>query len=142
VPLAFSAAGELDPTRVDEVIARVNLFNYAGAILGAVLVGLLADAPGLGLAFLLSAVLVAPTAVSARRFGMGRGRAGDAIRRSPTRGSWGARRPRALRPDCRPRAGLSRAFGPVRPEIRCSTCANGVDRSESSAAKDACPLRI
>jgi MFS family permease len=73
VPLAFSAAGELDPTRVDEVIARINLFNYAGAILGAVLVGLLADAPGLGLAFLLPAVLVAPTAVSARRFGVGRG---------------------------------------------------------------------
>lgn len=73
VPLAFSAAGELDPTRVDEVIARINLFNYAGAILGAVLVGLLADAPGLGLAFLLPAVLVAPTAVSARRFGVARG---------------------------------------------------------------------
>ncbi len=68
VPLAFSAAGELDPTRVDEVIARINLFNYAGAILGAVLVGLLADAPGLGLAFLLPALLVAPTAFSARRF--------------------------------------------------------------------------
>jgi MFS family permease len=68
VPLAFSAAGELDPTRVDEIIARINLFNYAGAVLGAVLVGLLADGPGLGPAFLLPALLVAPTVVSARRF--------------------------------------------------------------------------
>ncbi|HEY0217284.1 MAG TPA: MFS transporter [Cellulomonas sp.] len=68
VPLAFSAAGELDPARVDEVIARINLFNYAGAILGAVLVGLLADGPGLGIAFLLPALLVAPTIASARRF--------------------------------------------------------------------------
>jgi hypothetical protein len=68
VPLAFSAAGELDPARVDEVIARINLFNYAGAVLGAVLVGLLADGPGLGPAFLLPALLVAPTVVSARRF--------------------------------------------------------------------------
>jgi MFS family permease len=68
VPMAFSAAGELDPGRVDEVIARINLFNYAGAVLGAVLVGLLADRPGLGLAFLLPALLVAPVSGTARRF--------------------------------------------------------------------------
>lgn len=69
VPLAFSAAGELDPDRVDEVVARVNLFNYAGAVLGAVAVGLLADGPGLALAFLLPAALVAPVAGTARRLG-------------------------------------------------------------------------
>jgi MFS family permease len=74
VPLAFSAAGELDPSRVDEVVARVNLFNYAGAVLGAVAVGLLADGPGLALAFLLPAVVVAPTVGVARRIPSGRAR--------------------------------------------------------------------
>ncbi|WP_282947561.1 MFS transporter [Cellulomonas endometrii] len=74
VPLAFSAAGELDPLRVDAVVARVNLFNYAGAVLGAVAVGLLADGPGLALAFLLPAAVVAPTVVTARRLSTQRGR--------------------------------------------------------------------
>lgn len=68
VPLAFSAAGDLDPERTDEVVARVNLFNYAGAVLGAVAVGLLADGPGLEVAFLLPALLVAPVAATARAF--------------------------------------------------------------------------
>jgi MFS family permease len=68
VPLAFSAAGDLDPARTDEVVARVNLFNYAGAVLGAVAVGLLADGPGLEVAFLLPALLVAPVAATARAF--------------------------------------------------------------------------
>jgi MFS family permease len=52
VPLAFSAAGHAAPGRSDEVIARVNLFNYGGALLGAVLLGLLSDPVGLQLAFL------------------------------------------------------------------------------------------
>ncbi|MGX6603319.1 MFS transporter [Micromonosporaceae bacterium Da 78-11] len=52
VPLAFSAAGHAVPGRSDEVIARVNLFNYGGALLGAVLLGLLSDPVGLRLAFL------------------------------------------------------------------------------------------
>lgn len=68
VPLAFSAAGELAPDRVDEVVARVNLFNYVGAVLGAVVVGLLSDGPGLAVAFLLPLVLLAPVAGIARRF--------------------------------------------------------------------------
>ena len=46
----------------------MNLFNYAGAVLGAVLLGLPADAPGLGVAFLLPAVLLVPTLFVARRF--------------------------------------------------------------------------
>jgi MFS family permease len=68
VPLAFSAAGELDAARSDEVIARVNLFNYAGAVLGAVLVGLLADGPGLAAGFLIPLVLLVPVVLFARRF--------------------------------------------------------------------------
>ncbi|MCU1444946.1 MFS transporter [Cryobacterium sp.] len=69
VPLAFSAAGELHEARSDEVIARVNLFNYAGAVLGAVLVGLLADSTGLAAAFLLPAALLVPVLFLAHRFG-------------------------------------------------------------------------
>ncbi len=42
-PLSFSAAGALagssDPAKVDRVVARFNQFNYAGALLGAVLTG-------------------------------------------------------------------------------------------------------
>ena len=56
VPVAFSRAGELLPERGDEVIARVNLFNYAGAVIGAVVLGLIATGPALGPAFLVGAV--------------------------------------------------------------------------------------
>ena len=60
VPIAFSRAGELLPERSDEVIARVNLFNYGGAVAGAVTLGLVAAGPALGPAFLIpAAILVA-----------------------------------------------------------------------------------
>lgn len=68
IPVTFGAAGELDPAHSDQVIARVNLFNYAGAILGAVVIGLLADAPGLGPAFLLPAVALAAVLFAVPRF--------------------------------------------------------------------------
>ncbi len=68
VPLTFSAAGDLAPERIHEVIARINLFNYAGAVLGAVALGLLSAWPGLGPAFLLPAVLLVPALLFARRF--------------------------------------------------------------------------
>lgn len=53
VPLTFSAAGKLDSNRRDEILARVNIFNYGGAILGAVLVGLLSSPIGYGPAFVI-----------------------------------------------------------------------------------------
>ena len=56
VPLAFSAAGHAVPGNSDEVIARVNLFNYGGALLGAVLLGLLSEPVGLRVAFLVPVV--------------------------------------------------------------------------------------
>ena len=57
VPVAFSWAGELDPDRSDEVVARVNLFNYGGALIGAVALGALAgNASALGFGFALPAV--------------------------------------------------------------------------------------
>ncbi len=68
VPVAFGAAGDLDPAHSDQVIARVNLFNYAGAILGAVAVGVVAEGTGLGLAFLLPAVVLAAVLFVVPRF--------------------------------------------------------------------------
>jgi len=59
IPVTFGAAGDLSPAHSDQVIARVNIFNYAGAILGAVIVGLLADGPGLAIAFLIPAGVLA-----------------------------------------------------------------------------------
>jgi len=69
VPLAFSAAGELVPGRVDDVVARINLFNYAGALVGAVALGLLSDVTGLGPAFLVPAVMLVPALLVAPRLG-------------------------------------------------------------------------
>jgi MFS family permease len=52
VPLTFSAVGDAVPGQSDEAIARVNIFNYGGALLGAVAIGGLSDPVGLRLAFL------------------------------------------------------------------------------------------
>jgi predicted MFS family arabinose efflux permease len=51
VPLAFTVAGASAPDNSDEVIARVNLFNYGGALVGAVLLGALSEPVGLRFAF-------------------------------------------------------------------------------------------
>ena len=72
VPVTFGAAGELAPTHSDQVIARVNLFNYAGAIVGAVALGVLAGGPGLGPAFLLPAIALAAILFTVPRFRMPR----------------------------------------------------------------------
>lgn len=57
VPVAFGLAGRVLPERSDEVVARVNIFNYAGALVGAVGIGLLVEPVG-GAAFLVGAVLL------------------------------------------------------------------------------------
>ncbi|GLW32043.1 MFS transporter [Actinoplanes regularis] len=67
VPLAFSAAGEAAAQSSDEVIARVNLFNYGGALLGAVLLGALSEPISLRIAFLIPVVGVILTLPVARR---------------------------------------------------------------------------
>jgi MFS family permease len=90
VPVTFGAAGELSPSHSDQVVARVNLFNYAGAILGAVVIGLLADAPGLGPAFLLPAVALAGVLLTVRWFRVARGPAA-ASDRSDARSTGDAR---------------------------------------------------
>lgn len=64
-PLCFAAAGELEPAAADAVIARLNLFNYVGAVLGGVLVGAIGVGSTLRVGFavpLALAVLVAALA--------------------------------------------------------------------------------
>ena len=68
IPVTFGAAGDLSPAHSDQVIARVNIFNYAGATLGAVIVGLLADGPGLAIAFLIPAGVLAASLSVVRWF--------------------------------------------------------------------------
>ncbi|MEU4622513.1 MFS transporter [Actinoplanes sp. NPDC023801] len=69
VPLAFSAAGEAALENSDEVIAKVNLFNYGGALLGAVLLGALSEPIGLRWAFVIPVIAVLVTLPLARRVG-------------------------------------------------------------------------
>jgi MFS family permease len=57
VPLSFSAAGALDPTGSGVAIARVNLFNYVGFVVGAGLIGAVNQAAGLRWAFVVPAAL-------------------------------------------------------------------------------------
>jgi MFS family permease len=68
VPQSFSAAGQLDPAGTGVAVARVNLFNYVGFIVGAALIGLVADSRGLRMAFLVPAVLAVGIVVLARSF--------------------------------------------------------------------------
>lgn len=67
IPVTFAAAGRILPARRDEVIARVNLFNYAGVILGAVIIGAIASGSGIGLGFLIPAAGLVAVIPLARR---------------------------------------------------------------------------
>ncbi|GAA3577741.1 MFS transporter [Nonomuraea rosea] len=58
-PQSFSAAGKLDPAGTGVAIARVNLFNYIGFIVGAALVGGIAEAADMRVAFVAPLVLSA-----------------------------------------------------------------------------------
>ncbi|MFI6818609.1 MFS transporter [Nonomuraea sp. NPDC050328] len=66
-PQSFSAAGRLDPTGSGVAIAVVNLFNYVGFILGAML-GLVAELTSLRVAFAVPLVLAAGIILLARGF--------------------------------------------------------------------------
>jgi MFS family permease len=70
-PVAFSAAGQVDPTGLGVAVARLNIFNYVGFVLGAAVVGAIAPASatdGLRLAFVVPAALVVVIVVLARGF--------------------------------------------------------------------------
>ena len=67
-PQSFSATAKLDPTGSGIAISRVNVFNYAGFVLGAALVGGIADAGGWRVAFAAPLVLTAVIVLLARGF--------------------------------------------------------------------------
>ena len=66
-PLCFSAAGALAPGAADGVVARVNVFNYLGAVIGGVSVGLIGSS-SLRAGFVLPLVLAAVLLLLARAF--------------------------------------------------------------------------
>ncbi|MER6734979.1 MFS transporter [Streptomyces puniciscabiei] len=68
VPQTFAAAGRLFPGSSDAAIARLNIFNYVGFLIGSPLVGALGDAWSYRGAMLVPMVLVLVTLVHARSF--------------------------------------------------------------------------
>ncbi|WP_030234741.1 MULTISPECIES: MFS transporter [unclassified Streptomyces] len=68
VPQTFAAAGRLFPGASDAAVARLNVFNYVGFLIGSPLVGALGDAWSYRGAMLVPMVLVLVTLVYARSF--------------------------------------------------------------------------
>ncbi|MEU2555931.1 MFS transporter [Streptomyces sp. NPDC003388] len=68
VPQTFAAAGRLFPGASDAAIARLNIFNYVGFLVGSPLVGALGDAWSYRGAMLVPMALVLVTLVYARSF--------------------------------------------------------------------------
>ncbi|MFI9058097.1 MFS transporter [Streptomyces anulatus] len=69
VPQTFAAAGRMFPGNSDAAVARLNIFNYVGFLVGSPLVGALGDAWSYRGAMLVPMVLVLATLVYARAFG-------------------------------------------------------------------------
>jgi len=63
VPIAFSAAGDLDPRATGRLVGRVATLGYVGSVAGPIMIGWLAEATSLraalGLVVLLALVIVA-----------------------------------------------------------------------------------
>ncbi|MFJ8971292.1 MFS transporter [Streptomyces anulatus] len=68
-PQTFAAAGRMFPGNSDAAVARLNIFNYVGFLVGSPLVGALGDAWSYRGAMLVPMVLVLATLVYARAFG-------------------------------------------------------------------------
>ncbi|MCB5911355.1 MFS transporter [Streptomyces pinistramenti] len=85
VPQTFAAAGRLaGPEASDTAIARLNIFNYVGFLVGSPLVGALGDAWSYRGAMLVPMLLVLVTLVYARSFGPQAARYGDRHERPRT----------------------------------------------------------
>ncbi|MFB7412591.1 MFS transporter [Streptomyces sp. NPDC056202] len=69
VPQTFAAAGRLFPGASDAAVARLNVFNYVGFLIGSPLVGALGDAWSYRGAMMVPMVLVLVTVVYATSFG-------------------------------------------------------------------------
>ncbi|MFJ6838721.1 MFS transporter [Streptomyces sp. NPDC091209] len=84
VPQTFAAAGRLFPGASDTAIARLNIFNYVGFLIGSPLVGALGDAWNYRGAMLVPMVLVLATLGYARSFAAEPDRYGDMHERPRT----------------------------------------------------------
>ncbi|WP_175409284.1 MFS transporter [Streptomyces sp. TRM64462] len=84
VPQTFAAAGRLAPGASDAAVARLNVFNYVGFLVGSPLVGALGEAWSYRGAMAVPLVLVLVTLVYARSFGDGGARYGGGHERSRT----------------------------------------------------------
>jgi len=84
VPQTFAAAGRLFPGASDAAIARLNIFNYVGFLIGSPLVGALGDAWNYRGAMLVPMALVLVTLVYARSFAPAPDRYGDGHERPRT----------------------------------------------------------
>ncbi|BDH09161.1 MFS transporter [Streptomyces hygroscopicus] len=89
VPQTFAAAGRYaferhGPGASDMAVARLNIFNYVGFLIGSPLVGALGDAWSYRGAMLVPMVLVLVTLVYARSFGAPEARYGDGYERPRT----------------------------------------------------------
>ncbi|MER7547354.1 MFS transporter [Spirillospora sp. NPDC127506] len=70
-PVSFSAAGRVDPTGLGVAVARVNIFNYVGFVLGAAVVGAIAPMSadhGLRIAFIVPTALILVVFMTAKGF--------------------------------------------------------------------------
>lgn len=84
VPQTFAAAGRLFPGASDAAVARLNVFNYVGFLVGSPLVGALGDAWSYRGAMLVPMALVLVTLVYARSFEPPADRYGDGHERPRT----------------------------------------------------------
>ncbi|MGW1537938.1 MFS transporter [Streptomyces aureus] len=84
VPQTFAAAGRLFPGASDTAIARLNIFNYVGFLIGSPLVGALGDAWNYRAAMLVPMVLVLAILGYARSFEPQPDRYGDVHERPRT----------------------------------------------------------
>lgn len=84
VPQTFAAAGRLFPGASDAAVARLNIFNYVGFLVGSPLVGALGDAWSYRGAMLVPMGLVLVTVVYARSFSAKEERYGGGHERART----------------------------------------------------------
>lgn len=84
VPQTFAAAGRLFPGASDAAVARLNIFNYVGFLIGSPLVGALGDLWNYRGAMLVPMVLVLVTLRYAGSFDPGLARYGDGHERPRT----------------------------------------------------------
>jgi MFS family permease len=66
VPIAFSAAGDLDPRATGRLVGRVATLGYVGSVAGPIMIGWLAEATSLRVALCLVVALSLVIAASAR----------------------------------------------------------------------------